>query len=622
MRKLTSYLIFCLGFVASTCYAQNVTIEGYVFETNNRGYLNIVEIQAFDQATMAVRGKTSSDLEGKFKLELPANSNYLLRAKKKIFKSSEKLISTEGKSTGEKMYVKIEMEREPGYLFDVTMAEKRVGDNPADAIIDATIEVYNNTKKEEALVLKNHPYPTFNFTFEQGNHYTIMIRKDKFFNKRMEAYVNVEGCILCFDGVGNVKPGVSDVLTEGHQMGTLLANVELTPIEMNKSIKLEHIYYDYNDYKIRKDAALELDKLIGVLRDNPSLIVEIGSHTDARGKDPYNLKLSKRRAKAAVDYVIDQGGIDAGRIEARGYGETVLVNKCKNGTKCSEAKHQENRRTELKIIGVAADDPYARLSLAEIIEAEEFQRLLEEVQNQEIVKVAAGEELPDEIKNQQNQQILPKAEEKEVVTKVKPVVATKEVLVKSETPKPEKNPAPSKTTMKQLEAVVPQTSTGPTYNESSVQANPVQEIPPSLANPPKQNESMEPAQDMGTIDNPKVIRQEATANSGMMGSGSIVTREVEVTTNINFRAPKSLPVNYQGYRIEFYNTNAELPLSHVIFTRHGDITLEQKKNGTYAYLIGDFKSEAQASEFLKAILKDRYPNAKVIKYKKGYRVDK
>ncbi len=621
MRKLTSYLIFCLGLVASNSYAQNVTIEGYVFETNNRGYLNIVEIQAFDQATMAIRGKTSSDLEGKFKLELPANASYLLRAKKKIFKSSEKIISTEGKSAGEKVYVKIEMEREPGYLFDVTMAEKRVGDNPADAIVDATIEVYNNTKKEEALVLKNHPYPTFNFTFEQGNHYTIMIRKDKFFNKRMEAYVNVEGCILCFDGVGNVKPGVSDVLTEGHQMGTLLANVELTPIELNKSIKLEHIYYDYNDYKIRKDAALELDKLIGVLKDNPSLIVEIGSHTDARGKDPYNLKLSKRRAKAAVDYVIDQGGIDAGRIEARGYGETVLVNKCKNGVKCSDAKHQENRRTELKIIGVAAEDPYARLSLAEIIEAEEFQRLLEEVQNQEIVKVAAGEELPDEIKKQQNSS-KPKEAQAQVATKVKPPVPTKEVLVKSETPSPAKNTAPPKTTMKQLEAVVPQTHTGPTHEEPSIPKNRVQEVPPSLASTPKQNETMEPNQNMGTIDNPKVIRREANANSGMMGSGSIVTREVEVTTNINFRAPKSLPVNYEGYRIEFYNTNAELPLSHVIFTRHGDITLEQKKNGTYAYLIGDFKSEAQANEFLKAVLKERYPNASVIKYKRGYRVGK
>ena len=68
--------------------------------------------------------------------------------------------------------------------------------------------------------------------------------KKGFFTKRMEAYVNVEDCILCFDGVGDVRPGVSDVMTRNNTMGTLLANVELDRVELDKSIKIENIYYD------------------------------------------------------------------------------------------------------------------------------------------------------------------------------------------------------------------------------------------------------------------------------------------------------------------------------------------------------------------------------------------
>ena len=98
------------------------------------------------------------------------------------------------------------------------------------------------------------------------------------------------------------------------------------------------------------DAALELDKLVKILNDNPKIVIELGSHTDSRASDPYNLILSERRAQSAVDYIIKNGGIEAVRISARGYGETVLVNKCKNNVPCTSAEHQQNRRTEFKVV--------------------------------------------------------------------------------------------------------------------------------------------------------------------------------------------------------------------------------------------------------------------------------
>lgn len=130
---------------------------------------------------------------------------------------------------------------------------------------------------------------------------------------------------------------------------TIKKDLFLDKITLNKAIKIENIYYDYDKSNIRPDAAIELDKLVTILKDNPTIYIELGSHTDSRGNDDYNMALSQRRANSAVAYIIKVGGIDPARIVARGYGETRLLNRCENGVKCSEAEHQLNRRTEFKI---------------------------------------------------------------------------------------------------------------------------------------------------------------------------------------------------------------------------------------------------------------------------------
>lgn len=112
---------------------------------------------------------------------------------------------------------------------------------------------------------------------------------------------------------------------------------------------LENIYYDFDKHNIRADAAKILDKLVATLRDNPTLRIELSSHTDSRGADSYNMKLSQRRAQSAVDYIVSRG-IARDRLVAKGYGETRLVNRCGNGVQCSSAEHQANRRTEVEVL--------------------------------------------------------------------------------------------------------------------------------------------------------------------------------------------------------------------------------------------------------------------------------
>jgi outer membrane protein OmpA-like peptidoglycan-associated protein len=190
--------------------------------------------------------------------------------------------------------------------------------------------------------------------------------------KRIEVYVNVKGCILCVDGVQSLNPGVTENLTAGHQMGTLLTNIELERAELDKRIQIQHIYYDFDKWDIRTDAAERLDFVVTLMNDNPGLKVELGSHTDSRGNDDYNLALSARRAAAAVAYIVSEG-VDSARITSKGYGESQPVNRCRNGVSCTEGEHQQNRRTELRITGVSGD-PLEYLhwpSLEQIVREEE-----------------------------------------------------------------------------------------------------------------------------------------------------------------------------------------------------------------------------------------------------------
>ncbi|PKQ62749.1 hypothetical protein BZG02_11105 [Labilibaculum filiforme] len=120
-------------------------------------------------------------------------------------------------------------------------------------------------------------------------------------------------------------------------------------VQVGKVFVLDNIFYDVNKSNIRADAAMELDKLVVLMIENPSLKIELSSHTDSRGSDVYNKSLSDRRAKEAVEYIVSKG-ISPDRLQAKGYGESRLINHCSNGVNCSKAEHQANRRTEVKIL--------------------------------------------------------------------------------------------------------------------------------------------------------------------------------------------------------------------------------------------------------------------------------
>ena len=119
--------------------------------------------------------------------------------------------------------------------------------------------------------------------------------------------------------------------------------------DLAKIFNIKEIYFDLNKSDIRPDAAVELAKIVEVMKQYPKMKVDIRSHTDSRASDAYNLALSDKRAKSTLEWIVKQG-IERKRLTAKGYGETRLVNGCSNGVPCTEEEHQANRRSEFIIV--------------------------------------------------------------------------------------------------------------------------------------------------------------------------------------------------------------------------------------------------------------------------------
>lgn len=138
---------------------------------------------------------------------------------------------------------------------------------------------------------------------------------------------------------------------------TQVVDIYLKKLEKNKAYRLNNIYYDFDKWDLRTESKTTLDTLYNILIENPTIIIELSSHTDVRGSDEYNLNLSQKRAESCVNYLINEKGIPKERITAKGYGETLTLDDCTKRSECPQDQsgdcpcHQLNRRTEFKIVG-------------------------------------------------------------------------------------------------------------------------------------------------------------------------------------------------------------------------------------------------------------------------------
>lgn len=181
----------------------------------------------------------------------------------------------------------------------------------------------------------------FNFRVYENERYVLMAEKE---GAEAEQYYVTR---MDYNTIGKSIPQEELVdLVTNVTFDTLLY---LDKIIIDKAIVLENIYYDFAKWDIRPSAALELDKLVAILQDNPEISIELSSHTDSVDTEAYNQRLSQRRAESAVKYIVE-AGIDPSRITAKGYGESMPIapNTNPDGTDNPEGR-QKNRRTEFKV---------------------------------------------------------------------------------------------------------------------------------------------------------------------------------------------------------------------------------------------------------------------------------
>lgn len=138
--------------------------------------------------------------------------------------------------------------------------------------------------------------------------------------------------------------GITDVLIE------LTPNLQPIQVgrDLRKTLGIDIIYFDLDKSNIRPDAAVELAKILEVMKEYPTLEIDVRSHTDSRQTSKYNINLSERRAKSTIEWLI-QNGVAPNRLTGKGYGETQLLNSCADDVPCSEEEHQANRRSEFII---------------------------------------------------------------------------------------------------------------------------------------------------------------------------------------------------------------------------------------------------------------------------------
>ncbi|MCX2681608.1 OmpA family protein [Galbibacter sp. EGI 63066] len=213
-----------------------------------------------------------------------------------------------------KMYIALE-----GTTYEGKSTEK--------ILAQTAVTLFNNVQRQ--LIAKKQSTATGQFIFEidPDKTYKILGQKQRYYSDSL--MVNTK----------DVKPG-----------DTLRIALHLEPLfEEGKKFVLEDMHYDFDKHNIRKDATIILNELVTIMRKHPTLKIELSSHTDSRGNNAYNMSLSQSRAQSAVDYLVSKG-IARNRMTAKGYGESQLLNECSDGVSCSSEAHEENRRTEVKVL--------------------------------------------------------------------------------------------------------------------------------------------------------------------------------------------------------------------------------------------------------------------------------
>ena len=299
------------------------TLKGFVYEQEtgipiNKAKIILTDISGGEKIF-------STKIDGKFEFQISPNTDYQLIISKLNYKTKKEVYMSSNYKDINEPFLNIPLEKTFWLLLKGTVIDE-VTKKPIES---AQIDVQNKSYNIKNAYITNQK-GEFEFSIDPDCLFEFIVSKEGYFNKHE-----------------------NNISTYGKRVSeTIYYDIELSlrQLKMGTSFVLNDIYYDLNKWNLRPVSKIELDKVVKYLQDNPHITVELGSHTDSRASNSYNLTLSQKRAQSAVNYIVSKG-IAKSRITAKGYGESKLRNRCKDGVNCSEEEHQENRRTEIKVLG-------------------------------------------------------------------------------------------------------------------------------------------------------------------------------------------------------------------------------------------------------------------------------
>ncbi|MFT5821538.1 MAG: outer membrane protein OmpA-like peptidoglycan-associated protein [Crocinitomix sp.] len=313
--------------------------------------LAATEVTLFDLLTGEEEIVVTGD-DGSYEFIVEEDKTFNLRGQKPKYFDGTNAADTH--TAEEVIIVDLELEKDPGLSLYALITDKQTG-APLDSV--KIILTDNMTGKEEIIYTPSsgdYLRPLMDKKLNDRGSYNIILEKNGYLGKTVT--YNAE-----FDREGKYEVHADlDLTLEPIQVGA----------DLSKIIDINPIYFDLNKSRIRPDAAIELDKIVKVMNENPTMVIELGSHTDSRGSDASNRSLSDRRAKASAKYVSERIS-NPDRIYGKGFGESTpntvdatadggsvtqllledFINPFRSkNRKLFDKYHQFNRRTEFIII--------------------------------------------------------------------------------------------------------------------------------------------------------------------------------------------------------------------------------------------------------------------------------
>ncbi|TND03511.1 MAG: OmpA/MotB domain-containing protein [Bacteroidetes bacterium] len=312
-------------------------IKGIVKDKNGGAPLEGTVVVLKDEQGNTIKNLTTGP-SGEYAFDVEPAKNYTLDVTKEKYFEGKNLFNTNELAEKTEMIRDLELEKDPGLSLYCLVTDKQTK-APLEGV---KITILDNMNGQNFADLSTPVSGDFRKPVNGkkiGDRLSYQVRLDK------NGYL---GKTVVFN---------TEITKEGeikvHEALDLTLDKIAVGADLAKIIDIKPIYFDLGKWNIRKDAAIELDKIVKVMKENPGMIIELGSHTDCRSSAQSNLVLSDKRAKSSAAYIISKG-IESSRISGKGYGEAKLINgcACEGAVKstCSEAEHQANRRTEFIIV--------------------------------------------------------------------------------------------------------------------------------------------------------------------------------------------------------------------------------------------------------------------------------